>query len=235
MSIIKFDQSASPEEFQQALFSLVNRLLTVEGLRFNMYLPELNLSQNIGSDSNVDHMISEYDSKHWESDPLHPSNFEDSDVRVVTNTDVMSNQDWKQTKIFGEFFEPHGFFHDADMFFRQQGKIIAVLTLLRKEERSGFTPHEVALLNNIQPFVEYSLSKVYLPKRIANRTNLAELYNFTSRELDVVDFALTGCSNKMLIQHLDIAMPTLRTHLQSIYSKVGVHSNAELISKLLVL
>ena len=230
---MEFDHSVSPEVFQKELFSLIDSLLPVDGLRFHIYLPELELTQKVGSDDNVNHMISEYASKHWESDPLHPSNFEDTDTRLVTNTDLMSNEAWKQSTIFEEFFEPHGFFHDADMFFRQQGKIIAVLTLLREDEQAEFAAEEVKLLNSIQPFIEYSLSQVYLPKRIVNRSSFAELYGFTSRELDVVDFALTGCSNKMLIQHLNIAMPTLRTHLQSIYSKVGVHSNAELISKLL--
>ena len=97
-------QPASPQEFQQALFSLVNSLLSVEGLRFNMYLPELNLSQNIGSDSNVDHMISEYDSKHWESDPLHPSKFEDSDVLSPAGKNYRSTDITKKGRTIGFHF-----------------------------------------------------------------------------------------------------------------------------------
>ncbi|MEP7299407.1 MAG: LuxR C-terminal-related transcriptional regulator [Burkholderiales bacterium] len=56
-------------------------------------------------------------------------------------------------------------------------------------------------------------------------------FRLTARELDVVEIAMTGVSNKVLCKHLEISLPTLRTHIQSIYTKVGVRSNAELIAR----
>jgi DNA-binding CsgD family transcriptional regulator len=44
---------------------------------------------------------------------------------------------------------------------------------------------------------------------------------------------LTGAGNKVLSKHLGISLPTLRTHLQRIFAKVGVRSHAELISRLM--
>lgn len=223
----------SPEEFQNKVFALINRMLPVDSERFFIYLPHMNLNQETVSDDAVMSMAIQYDDRFWEHDPMFPANFEETDTTVITNSLLMQNDQWKKTVIFKEFFQPNGFFHDADVFFRQRGKIVAVLTLLRMDERNPFTSQEVTLLKNMQPFIEYALSKVYLPKRIQDREILGERFDLTSRELDVIEFALTGASNKQLIQRLNISLPTLRTHLQKIYTKVGVHSTSELISKLL--
>ena len=96
-----------------------------------------------------------------------------------------------------------------------------------------FTDKEVERLKQVQPFIEYCLKKVYLSKRVHDRESLCDEYGFTARELDVVELALTGASNKVLVQQLKISLPTLRTHMQNIFSKVGVHSSSELISKLM--
>jgi len=166
---------------------------------------------------------------------MHPSNFEDKDTVVITNSMLMTDFSWQRTLIFKEFFKPHGYFHNADVFFRQKDRIIAVLSLVRKDPKQHFTDQEVELLKKVQPFIQYCLSKVYLPKRVHDRSSLADKYDFTARELDVVELALTGASNKVLVRQLKISLPTLRTHLQNIYAKVGVHSSSELISKLMAI
>ncbi len=164
---------------------------------------------------------------------MHPSNFEHTDTIVVTNSMLMTDFAWQKTEIYEKFYKPHGYFHNADIFFRQRDRIIAVLTLLRKDSTRHFTDQEVELLKKLQPFIQYTLSKVYLPKRVHNRQSMSDKYDLTAREMDVVELALTGASNKILVEKLNISLPTLRTHLQNVYTKVGVHSNSELISTLL--
>ncbi|MBL4672198.1 MAG: helix-turn-helix transcriptional regulator [Arenicella sp.] len=230
-----FSKSGITEDFQIELFGLVQRLLPVDAIRFNIYVPHIDLNQDAGFGSNVDQMTERYARKFWQFDPMHPTNFEDKDTLVVTNSMLMTDFAWQKTRIFQEFFKPGGYFHDADVFFRQEGRIIAVLTLLRNDPLQFFTERETQLLIKIQPFIQYSLSNVYLPKRVHDRTSLSATYDLTVRELDVVELALTGASNKILSKQLKISMPTLRTHMQNIYTKVGVHSNSELISKLMTM
>jgi DNA-binding CsgD family transcriptional regulator len=225
--------SKSPEEFQRELFGLTSRLLPVDGQRFNIYVPNLHLHQEVSTGGKVHEMTEDYVANYWALDPMHPSNFEETDTVVVTNSMLMTDHSWQKTEIFKKFFQPHGYFHNADVFFRQKERIIAVLTLIRKGPADRFTDHEVELLKRVQPFIQYTLGKVYLPKRVHNRQSMSDKFGLTVRELDVVELALTGASNKVLVNKLNISLPTLRTHLQNIYSKVGVHSNSELISNLL--
>jgi DNA-binding CsgD family transcriptional regulator len=224
-----------PAEFEQKLFELINDLICVDGLRFNIYVPGIKLYQEIASDDDIDQMVKDYSIEYWACDPMHPSNFEHTERLVVTNSEMMTDFAWQKTEIFKNFFSPHGIFHNADVFFRQQDKIIAVLTLLRSDPSQRFNAKEVGLLNSIQPFIQFSLQNIYLPKRTHDRESMSNEFGLTAREVDVLELALTGASNKILVDQLKISLPTLRTHLQNIYTKTGVHSLSELIFKVMSL
>ena len=224
----------SPEMFQQELFELIERLIATDGVRFNVYVPRIDLNLELTSDEGkVRTMIDEYNAKFWLVDPMHPSLHDDTDTTVLSNSSLMTNTAWMKTEIFKKFYQPNGMFHNADVFFRRKNRIFAVLSLVRTDQDKPFTDRELNRLRSIQPFVQFTLNKIYIPKRIHDRTTLCEEFDLTPRELDVIEFALTGASNKILVEQLRVSLPTLRTHLQNIYTKVGVHSNSELISKLL--
>jgi DNA-binding CsgD family transcriptional regulator len=219
------------DAFKQAAFSLVERLLPVDGIRFYIYVPWSELQQDSASDVQLDRMVAQYIDTYWAVDPMHPSRFEDRAEVVVSNSMLMSPADWQVSEIYAGFYAPNGYSHNCDVFFRQQGRIVAVLSLVRREAQQAFTDAEVALLNTVQPFLEYSLGAVYVSQRVHSRTSLAKTFRLTPREIDVVEIAMTGVSNKVLCKHLAISLPTLRTHIQSVYQKVGVRSNAELIAR----
>jgi DNA-binding CsgD family transcriptional regulator len=221
------------EEFQQALFALVRRLLPSDGTRFFIYVPWVQLRQETGSDSHIDSMAREYSRRFWEVDPMHPSRFERQKTVVVSNSMIMNDADWRNTVIYKEFYRPNGYFHNCDVFLKQNDRIVAVLSLVRRKASQPFTAREVQILNQVQPFIEYSVGKIYIANRVHNRSSLSAEYGLTAREMDVVEIALTGAGNKILSKHLGISLPTLRTHLQRIFAKVGVRSNAELISRLM--
>jgi len=223
------------EGFERELFQLVERMLPVDAIRFNIYVPHIGLNHEELAGGGVDEMSQLYIKKFWQIDPLHPANFEDKETVVITNSILMTDFAWQKNEFFQQFLKPFGYFHNADFFFRQEGRIIAVLSLLRKDPMLSFTDKETQLLINMHSFLQYSLSNVYLPKRIHDRTSLADTFQLTARELDVVELALTGACNKVLVDKLNVSMPTLRTHMQNIYTKVDVHSNSELISKIMPL
>lgn len=220
------------EEFEQELFSLIHRLLPVDGIRFFIYVPWAQLKQELSSDHDLDDMMEDYPKKYWSIDPMHPSHYEGTDKAVISNSQLMSHEAWSQTEILNKFYRPNGYFHNCDMFFRQKDRIVAILSMVRKNPASPFTDTEMDLLRHTQPFIEYCLEKMYISERAHNRSSLIDEYHLTAREVDVIEIALTGVSNKVLCRHLGISLPTLRTHMQRIYSKLDVHSNAELISKL---
>ena len=220
------------DDFKRELLALVHRLVPVDGTRFYIYVPWVQLKQDTASDGQLDQMVEDYARKFWALDPMHPSRFEEKQTVVISNSTIMEDSAWRETEIFKGFYRPNGYFHNCDIFLKQKDRIVAVLSLVRKNADQPFTPREIELLNQVQPFVEYSLGAIYVSNRVHNRSSLSAEYRLTAREVDVVEIAMTGVSNKVLCKHLDISLPTLRTHMQNIYTKTNVRSNAELISKL---
>lgn len=156
-------------------------MLSVDGIRFSIYVPWAQLKRERGSDHELDEMVEDYPKMYWELDPMHPSHFEDSDQVVICNSQLMSNEAWSQTAILKQFYLPNGYFHNCDMFLKQKGRIVAVLSMVRKDVVTPFTETEIDLLGHIQPFVEYCLGKIYISERVHNRSSLIEEYNLTAR------------------------------------------------------
>ena len=67
----------------------------------------------------------------------------------------------------------------------------------------------------------------------ADSLTVCEDEQFTERECAVLDLLLTGYSNQQIAEELVIAVGTVKNHLINIYQKLGVHSRAEVISKIL--
>jgi DNA-binding CsgD family transcriptional regulator len=60
-------------------------------------------------------------------------------------------------------------------------------------------------------------------------TVLAEELSLSPRENQIVGQILSGHSDKQIAQNLEMAVPTLRTHLTRIFSKLDVNDKNELI------
>ncbi len=52
----------------------------------------------------------------------------------------------------------------------------------------------------------------------------------TERELEILKLVVEGCSTSAIADHLHISKATARNHIRNIFSKLDVHSRAELVS-----
>jgi DNA-binding CsgD family transcriptional regulator len=68
--------------------------------------------------------------------------------------------------------------------------------------------------------------------RLAGRTLLLdeEIASLTRREREIVDNVAAGCSNAEIAERLTIAPATVRTHLENIYAKLGVHTRTAAVA-----
>lgn len=218
-----------PVEFQKELIDLVKNLMPVSAVRFWLINPQMNLkgyvSYNIAAETEEI-----YQKQYSHLDPMHPSRYEDTDVAVVCSDTMMSAEEWRRSEFYREFMAPRHYNHDIDVFFRKGGKIIAVLTIVRDNILGAFTNEEQDLLRRVQPFLEFSLNSVYLPRRFSERDLFAGKFSYTERELDVAEVVMGGADIKTMAQELNLSQATVKTHLQHIFEKTGVHSTKELIS-----
>jgi DNA-binding CsgD family transcriptional regulator len=218
-----------PVEFQRRLIDLVRSIIPVSAVRFWLVNPQVDLKGYVSY--NVDAGTEEvYQGQYSHLDPMHPSRFENTEDTVICSDTMMSAELWRRSIFYKEFMAPRHFDHDADIFFRNAGKIIAVLSMLRDNTLGAFSAGELLLLQHMQPFLEYSLNNVYLPKRFSERELFSSKFSFTGRELDVVEVVMAGMDIKTMAGELNLSQATVKTHLQHIFEKTAVHSTRELIS-----
>lgn len=231
---MKFEGSISkdfPIEFQEEIINLVRNIITISAARFWLINPNIHIKGYVSY--NVDKKTEEvYQDEYSSMDPMHPSRFEDTEVTVICSDTIMSDEEWRQSVFYKEFMAPRHYDHDADVFFRNDGKIIAVLSILRDDRIGPFKEEDLELIRCLQPFMEYALNSVYLPQRFTEREYFTDIYALTERELDVVEIVMAGVDTKTMANELNLSMATVKTHLQHIFGKVGVHSTKELISTL---
>ena len=231
MNITKTFSEEFPLSFQEQTIDLVGNLIRISAARFWLINPKINIKGCVFY--NIDNKTEEvYQNKYSGMDPMHPSRFEGTDITVICSDTLMLDTEWRQSKFYREFMAPRHYDHNADIFFRNEGKITAVLSILRDDGLGPFNEIELNLLRNLQPFLEYTLNNIYLPKRFTEREYLSNKYSLTERELDVVEIVMSGVDTKTMAKVLNLSMATVKTHLQHIFEKVGVHSTKELISTL---
>jgi len=52
----------------------------------------------------------------------------------------------------------------------------------------------------------------------------------TSREMDVLELLVQGCSNREISERLFISVHTVKNHITNIFQKIGVNDRSQLIA-----
>lgn len=221
-----------PNQFQQECLKLINSMVKLSSSVFYLVKPGM-CHLGIALDNMTPRVEKDYQQKYRALDPLNPARFDKSNEILVTIDSQMPPHKLRQSVYYQEFMKPNNQHYVADMFFRQEGEIIAVLSMLRDQSLGNFNRDELSLLRKQQPFLEYALNCVYLPKRVEERRSLEEKYDLTQRELDVLEQMISGASNKVIANELGLGLPTVKTHIHHIYQKTRVSSRGELLSRIL--
>ena len=221
-----------PNHFQRESLNLVNRLLPLSSSAFYLVGPDMQhrgvVLRNLDVAAERD-----YVANFAELDPLNPALFAGTDVRVACLDEQLCESDLLASRYYLEFMKPLAHRHVADMFLRRDDEIVAVLSMLREQSLGPFSRSELALLRDLQPFLQYALNTVYLPRRHQQRQAAREALALTDRELDVLELIVAGASNKQIARELGLTLATVKTHIQHIFQKAGVSSRTALSARVL--
>jgi DNA-binding NarL/FixJ family response regulator len=221
-----------PNRFQRESLNLIHGLLPLSSSGF--YLVGADMRHRGVVLRNLDPEIErDYATKYRDIDPLNPALYAHTDVRVACIDEQVNEAELLASDYYRKFMKPSKHRHVADMFFRHGSDIIAVLTMLRDEQLGPFSQQEIALVRQLQPFLEYTLNTVYMPKRYRERDTVQQRYKLTDRELDVLELIVAGASNKVIARELDLGLATVKTHIQHIFQKVEVPSRTALSAQIL--
>jgi DNA-binding CsgD family transcriptional regulator len=164
-------------------------------------------------------------------DPFAPSRWNGSAATIVSTQEVGGAHALARSS-YGEFLDAHGASSQTSVLFRDGGRIIGALILLRRRGEPNITPEETRLLHRLQPFLELVLARGQRSHAAAETHDLLHARGLTPREVEVARLAANGATNAEIGRALFVSLPTVKTHMNHVLTKLGVRSRTELVSLL---
>jgi len=159
--------------------------------------------------------------------------------RAVAVNEVMDQQDLVNTEFFNDFLNKDGLYYGINIYVYDNGnRNIGDFRVWRSRHRQNFDQRELKILDMIAPHFRNAMRNILFASNGAPapdieeiRKHLADHFKLTPRELEVSRAMLEGQPDKLICDALQICMPTLRSHIQHVFAKVGVNSRTEFSSK----
>jgi DNA-binding CsgD family transcriptional regulator len=172
--------------------------------------------------------------KHFSAfDPLSPARCLNQDRWVATLQQMLCLLVPEHAIYQSQFMQRHGIVDALEIFLKTDADIILGCSLLRHGEALKFSQHDLDKAQALRTLGNFALAQTF-PKRQASVDMIAKRFPaLTAREATMAQFVAAGLSNKQLCRELDISLPTVKTHLLSVFRKMGIRSRTELAAKVL--
>lgn len=172
-----------------------------------------------------------YFSDFHHDDPLSPENCLARQSEVVWLHERIAENSLACRRYFSGFMRPYGLTDAAEMFLAGAGALPALgFSLLRDAQFPCFSAAELSALRNFHGLADRLYRMLGMSLQHEPRQHLGHRFPaLTLRELDVAAGIVDGLSNKLIARQENMALPTVKTHIQNIYRKCGISSRSELV------
>jgi DNA-binding CsgD family transcriptional regulator len=173
--------------------------------------------------------LSRYDAWYQYRDPI---TFELQARRHATLvSEVMPRQAFLKTEFFNDFLARDGLHWGINLHAFDGSQALGDLRIWRGRRRREFDTRDKQLLDLIEPAFVAALRRARRshPVAVSQAPPLASL---SRREMEVARCVCRGLTDKEIARELGIALPSVRTYLQRLFDKLGVHRRAGLAERL---
>ena len=153
---------------------------------------------------------------------------------------VMSQEKLERTEFYNDFLSRDGLRFGINFHAHSCGRNIGDLRIWRSRGKENFSKRDVELLDAIgvsfinslkNCMIRESSGQDTLGMKLACIDGIAQEYNLTAREAEIVFAIISGRSDKEIAHHLCISFSTVRTHIKRVFSKLEVKSRTQLANK----
>lgn len=154
-----------------------------------------------------------------------PITFELQARRHATLVDeVMPRDAFLRTEFFNDFLARDGLHWGINLHAFDGPQALGDLRIWRGRNRHAFDRHDKDLLNLIEPAFAAALRRAHgEPPALP-----AALEALSPRELEVARCVARGLTDKEIARELGVTQASVRTYLQRVFEKLGVHRRAAL-------
>lgn len=153
---------------------------------------------------------------------------------------VIDRARFERTEFFNDFLTRDGLHYGVNFYAYAGGHNIGDLRIWRGRHKEDFSKRDVEILDAIGvPFTQALLQRrlaelpngqIDVSARVERRSRSVAL---TPRQKEIAAAIVRGCTDRAIADELCISLPTVRTHVQTIYQKFGVSSRTQLARMML--
>jgi len=159
--------------------------------------------------------------------------------RAVGVNQIIEQRDFERTEFYNDFLRRDGLHFGVNLHVYDGDCPIADWRIWRSRRRENFDRRDLAILNMLAPHLRnVTLMEQLLTVRRSGPTaclSIAAIRDSTGlseREAQTAYHALLGKSDRDIAISLALSLPTVRTHMRHIYSKLGVNNRSSLCRRL---
>ena len=150
-------------------------------------------------------------------------------------TEIISRRRLERTEFFNDFLARDGLHYGINFYAYSSGRNIGDLRIWRSRRKHDFTRRDAAILDAIGSAFTRSLLNARLRDAapaadmdvLARVERAGSRAGLTRRQKEIAAAMLLGGSDRAIAEDLCISLPTVRTHIRTLYRKFGVSSRMQ--------
>lgn len=145
--------------------------------------------------------------------------------------EIMPQRELMRTEFFNDFLARDGLHHGVNLFAWDGAQNLGDLRIWRGRTRERFDREALDLLRLLQPGFTGALRRLRQGRAV---DALAQRHpGLKGRALDIARCLCEGLPDKKIAATLGIEYSTVRTHVDALFERFGVHSRTQLVQRLL--
>ncbi|TPL54290.1 LuxR C-terminal-related transcriptional regulator [Mesorhizobium sp. B2-4-6] len=171
-----------------------------------------------------------YQSTFYAHDPCSPVRMISRQARTQTLQRACAES--QALDLYRPYMALSGIKDALEMVFWHEDRAVAGLGLVARDDHDCVSPEAWKLAQSMQRYVEASLALHPRVMRDRARRRLAREFLLSKRELEIADLVGKGLTNHEIGEELAISLPTVKTHLQSLFAKLDVGNRTSLVAEM---
>ena len=215
-----------PEEISAHFTAGARDLLASDQVYIGLYLRD---SASITIyERGTDRWNRDYDARKYREDPFF-RHFTGTRQDFLLPLSALDDGDFRTSAYYRDFYEPSGSFDEITGVFNFDRTAAGFVTYLRRRGACPFGAEEVALAEATSDATRLVLERLWRQWRPAGESPLP-LARLSARERQIALLLIEGGCAKTISRDLSIAPGTVRNHIKTVYRKLGLHSQVELMA-----
>ncbi len=227
----------SVDDMRKAVLSWLNLLINFDGAVFSLFDAVGNALRN-----SIGYSIDEEHIRIYEKEYIKKSHLSwiirSGNSSAYKESDSLSDESIRTGDFYRDFYSPNKFQYCACMNIVFREEVVGLISIYKKREHGDFSARDLFILNQLQKHLAYRL--YYESKKGDTRyfyakgyhEKICREYGLTSRESELLNYAVKGLSNEDIAETMKISIHTVKKHFHSVYIKMNVKNRVQLLQSL---